>query len=104
MELPKQTNKRQTEIGNTVNQRIGQVRLHSRYLGEQAMEFIGGDEHATAALEQAGERAAHRVHEAAPRLHVRRQDAARPEQEAQSMAHFRVFRVSVLRIDAGTKI
>lgn len=65
------------------------------------MEFVGGDEDAAAALEQAGERAAHRVHEAAARLHVRRQDAARPEQEAQAVPHFRVFRVSVLSIQGA---
>lgn len=60
------------------------------------MEFVGRDEDASASFQQTGERPAHGIHEAPPRLDVAGQDAARPEEETQSVTHFRVFGISVL--------
>lgn len=72
-----------------------------RYVRQQTVEAERRDEYAASAFQKAGEGAAHRVHEAAPRLEVARQNAARAKQEAQPVAHLGVLGVRVLC--AGTR-
>ena len=62
------------------------------------MEFVGRDEDASASFQQTGKCPANGIHETASRFDVAGQDAARPEKETQSVAHFRVFGVGILTI------
>ena len=65
-------------------------------LCQQSVELVRSDEDPSPAFQQSGEGAADRVHETAPRFHVDGQDAARTQQETQTVPHLGVFRVSVL--------